>query len=445
VRQAEARATIAAILVSRSAIEAALFAGLLAVAQGITNGDRALPIVSVALALTGVGIVLASVLRDARADRQNAAIALGAMAAAAALGLAYASSRPDGLQILTRIVVFGILGEAFVWRTLTVARALVRWSDARTAGFTAIGVLAGVALLPGPTDRTGLVIVGLLATAATGIALTLARSAEELALAGNEGRGETSRSTASGTAIFLAILTVIGAVVAPFAGEVARSVGERAAPIIGSLLYGVLLVLGYAAEFFVNVIRSLPRRDFTLQVPRSPFQMTPEEEAEQLRQIEATRPYIFGAVEIVIGAVALLVVVILVDRMMRERREALPAGATLDRESHEGEGLGAFLAGLLPRRTSRPRAPRDDGTPAGALRALYWRYLARGDESGVPWRATGETPAEHHARAIATEPRHSAAGVLVRAFEDLRYGDRDPDPATVADAQRAVAEIEARP
>ncbi len=444
-RRAEPQATIAAILVSRSLMEAALFAGLFAVAQGLTNGDRALPIVSLALALTGVGIVLASVLRDARALRQNTAIALGAMAAAAALGLYYASPRPDGLQILTRIVLFAILGEAFVWRNLTVARALVRWSDARTAGFTAIGVLALVALLPGSFDRTGLVIVGLLATGATGIALTLARSAEELALAGSEGRGETGRSTASGTALLLAIFTVIGAILSPFIGELAQGFGARAAPIIGNLLYGVLLILGYAAEFFVNVARSLAQRGFRFQLPRSPFQMTPEEEAEQLREIEATRPYIFGAVEIVVGLVALLIVVLLIDRMLRERREALPAGATLDRESHAGEGLGAFLAGLLPRRTRRERPPRDDGTPAGALRALYWRYLARGDANGVGWRATGETPAEHHDRAVGAVPTFAPVSTLVRAFEDLRYGERDPDAATVDEARRALAETEAKP
>ena len=444
-RRAEAQATIAAILVSRSVMEAALFAGLFAVAQGLTSGERALPIVPLALALTGVGIVLASILRDARALRQNTAIALGAMAAAAALGLYYASPRPDGLQLLTRIVFFGILGEAFVWRNLTVARALLRWTDARTAGFTAIGILAVVALLPGPIDRTGLVIVGLLATGATGIALSLARSAEELALAGSEARGQTGRSTASGTAILLAIFTVIGAIIAPSVGDLAKGVGERVAPIIGGLLYGVLLALGYVAEFFVNIARSLAQRGFNPQLPRSPFQMTPEEEAEQLRQIEATRPYIFGAVEIVIGAVALLIAVILIDRMLRELRDSLPAGATLDRESHEGEGLGAFLAGLLPRRTRRPRPPRDDGTPAGALRALYWRYLARGDANGVAWRATGETPAEHQARAIATAPRLSAAAGLVRAFEDLRYGERDPDAATVAEARRGLAETEAKP
>jgi hypothetical protein len=438
---ASAHAAIATLLVARSLIEAVFFAGLMAGAQVMTSGDRPVPIVTVALALTGAGIVLASILRDARADRQNTVIALTAMGAAAAFGVSYAPPQPDGLMILTRLVLFGIIGEAFVWRNLTVARSLVRWSDARNAGFTAIGTVALVALLPAAVDRTGLLIAGLAATAATGIALSLARSAEELSLAGSEGRGDTGRTTASGTAILLAILAVIGAIVAPFAGDLMRQAGDAITPIIGSLLYGVLLAMGYVAELFVTVFRSLFRGG---GFPRlRPFiALTPEEEAEALRQIEATRPFVFGAVEIIVAAIALIVVVLLVDRMARERRQALPEGATLDREASAGEGIGAFLAGLLPRRARRGGAPRDDGTPAGALRALYWRYLARGEASGVAWRATGETPAEHHARAVAQAPRHDAARVLVRAFEDLRYGERDPDAATLEAVRGSLLAIE---
>ena len=440
-RRASAQATIAALLVARSIIEAVLFAAILAAAQIATSGDRAMPIVTVALALTAGGIVLASVLRDARADRQNAVIALGAMAAAAAVGLYYMPPHPDGLMILTRLVLFGIIGEAFVWRNLTVARSLARWSDARNAGFAAIGAVALVALLPGLMDRTGLLIAGLAATAATGIALSLARSAEELALAGREAYGDTGRTTASGTAILLAVLSVVGAIFAPFTGDLIRQAGDTVAPIIGNLLYGVLLALGYVAEFFVTVIRSLFRGGTFPQLrPFAP--LTPEEEADAVRQIEATRPYVVGAVEIVIAAIALIVVIILVDRMTRERRQALPEGATLDREASAGEGIGAFVAGLLPRRAQRLRPPRADGTPAGALRALYWRYLARSDSSGVTWRATGETPAEHHRRAVTRAPRHEAAAVLVRAFEDLRYGERDPDAATLAAARRSLAAVE---
>ena len=442
-RRASAETTVATLLVGRTIVEAVLFAGLLAAAQVLTNGDRPVPIVTIVLALSGAGIVLASILRDARADRQNTAIAITAMAAAGALGVFYAPPHPDGIMILTRIVLFGILGEAFVWRNLTVARSLVRWSDARNAGFAAIGAMAVVAVLPGQIDRTGLLVAGLVATAATGIGLSVARSAEELSLAGREARGGTGRGTASGTAILLAILSLVGAVIAPYTGELIRRTGETAAPIVGNLLYGVLLALGYVAEFFVNVIRAFLTGASFPSLRQLARPLSPEEEAEALRQIEATRPFILGAVELVIAAVALIVVIILVDRMARERRQALPEGATLDRESAEGEGIGVFLAGLLPRRTRRPHAPRDDGTPAGALRALYWRYLAGSDASGVAWRGTGETPMEHHARASATDSRHESASALVRAFEDLRYGERDPDPATLDAARRGLAAIEA--
>ncbi|HEV2249455.1 MAG TPA: DUF4129 domain-containing protein [Candidatus Limnocylindria bacterium] len=441
-RRGSAQTTIAALLVARGVIEAVLFAAILVAAQVLTGGERPISVVTVVLALTGAGIVLASILRDARADRQNTAIALGAMAAAAALGVSLAPPHPDGVAILTRIVLFGIVGEAFVWRNLTVARSLARWSDARNAGFAAIGAVAVAALLPASIDRTGLVVAGLAATAAAGVALSLARSAEELALAGREALGDTGRTTASGTAILLAILSVIGAIFAPLSGELLRRAGETAAPVIGNLLYGTLLALGYVAELFVNIIRSLFRGGAFPQI-RPPFQpLSPEEEAEALRQIEATRPYVTGVVEIVIAAIALLVVVILVDRMARERRQTVPDGATLDREASAGEGIGAFLAGLLPRRARRPRAPRDDGTPAGALRAMYWRYLTRGDATGVPWRAAGETPAEHHQRSVVSMARNAAATPLVRAFEDLRYGERDPDPATLDAARRGLATVE---
>src|SRR5207245_6957924 len=105
VPRASGQTTIAALLVARSVIEAALFAALVALAQ-VATGGAAVPIVSVGLALTGVGIVLASILRDARADRQNTAIAVAAMAAAAAFGVANAPPHADGVMILTRVVGF---------------------------------------------------------------------------------------------------------------------------------------------------------------------------------------------------------------------------------------------------------------------------------------------------------------------------------------------------
>lgn len=437
-----ARATLDAILVARCVLEGALFAALSAAAQVGVAGDRPVPVVSVALLLTGVGIVLASVLRDARAERQNTAIALVAIGAAAACGVLLRTERADGLQLLTRIVAFGILGEAFVWRNVSVARGLVRWSESRNAVFVAGGVVVAVAVLPGAIDRSGLAVIGLLVTAATGVGLSLARSAEELALSGTEGRGGTSRTTASGAAILLAIVSIVSALIAPYAGELLASAGRAVTPAIGDLIFNVLLVLGYLAAVVVELFRAFFNgRGFpNILPPRPP--VSAAEDAEAIRQIEAARPFVIGAVELIVAAVALVLVIILVDRMARERRQSLPDGATLDREPAPGEGLGAFLAGLLPRRSPRARAPRDDGTPAGALRALYWRYLARGEAAGVSWRSVGETPAEHQLRAAGQGPGFAAAAGIVRAFEELRYGDRDPDAPTLAAARTALAAVE---
>jgi len=161
----------------------------------------------------------------------------------------------------------------------------------------------------------------------------------------------------------------MGRLFAPFTGEVIRQGGDFVAPIIGKLLYGFLLAMGYVAEFFVNVIQSLFHGGSFPTLRQLAPPLSDLEEAEALRQIEATRPFIVGAVEIVIALVALIIVIILGDRMARERRQTLPEGATLDREASAGESIGVFLAGLLPRRVRRSGPPRDDGTPGGALRA----------------------------------------------------------------------------
>lgn len=433
------RGTLGALLVARASVEGVLFACIVAVAHIATLGDRPVPIVSVALAVTGVGIVQASVLRDARADRQNTAIALAVMVVAAAYGVATGPPHPEGAATVARIVAFAIIGEAFVWRNLTVARSLIRWNDARNAGFAAIGATALAALAPGPIDRSGLLLLGSIAIAATGLGLALARSAEELSTAGRDARGGTSRSTASGTAIILAVLSLAGSVVAPYAGELLGRIGRGLDDVVVRLLYSVLLVLGYAAAFVVELFRALGVGAILARpvVAQNPVDL--DRDAQALRQIEATRPFVVGAIELIVGAVALVVVIILVDRMARERREALPEGATLDRAGIAGEGLGAFFGGLFPRHARRPQPPRDDGTPGGALRSLYWRYLARLDDVGLGWRRAGDTPAEHQARAEQHAERFGDAAVLVRAFEDLRYGERDPDPATLAAARRALA------
>ncbi|HVR88580.1 MAG TPA: DUF4129 domain-containing protein [Candidatus Limnocylindria bacterium] len=442
-RRSSAEATIVALLVARCVIEGVFFAAVAAGLQVGFAGDRPIPVVAVTLVLIGTGIVMASVLRAARAASQNMWLAIVVIAGAAGYGIATLPARPDGVTILGRLVFFGIAGEAFLWRNLGVARSLVRWIDARNAGFTAILALIAAALVPGAVDRAGLTVAAIVAIVATGLALSLARSAEELVLAGPDARGGAGRGTASGTSILLAALAIVAGALTPYGGDLLAQAADALLTLFGGLIYNVLLALGYVAAFFIAIVRAIASW-FGPGIPRLPAiqPMSPFEEAEALRQLEATRPFVVGGIVIVIAVFAILIALVLVERMTRERRALLPEGASLERARVDGDGLGALLAGLLPRRARRPAAPRDDGTPAGALRHLYWRLLRYSDAAGIGWRGIGETPAEHLQRALAREPRFAAAGALVRAFEDLRYGERPPAGATLARARAALAELD---
>jgi hypothetical protein len=161
-----------------------------------------------------------------------------------------------------------------------------------------------------------------------------------------------------------------------------------------------------------------------------------------LRQIEQTRPFVFGAVELIIAAVAVLFAIVLLDRMIRERRVELPEGVTLEREGTDGISLMDTLRGLRPRAGPRRRRPRDDGTQAGKLRVLYWRFLELAERRGAGWRDAPETPSEHESRNRAADLRWDRGTAVVRAFEDWRYGERPPEPAALAAADSAFDDLE---
>src|SRR6202008_3336955 len=129
---------------------------------------------------------------------------------------------------------------------------------------------------------------------------------------------------------------------------------------------------------------------------------------------------------------------------IRERRIDLPEGVTLEREYAGGINLRDTLRGLRPRRATRRRKPHDDGTPAAAMRILYWRFLALAEKQRVGWRETYETPSEHVARVTALAPVWPEAEPIVRAFEDLRYGEEDPSSDTVRRATDALRSLETR-
>ncbi|TMF24406.1 MAG: DUF4129 domain-containing protein, partial [Chloroflexi bacterium] len=166
-------------------------------------------------------------------------------------------------------------------------------------------------------------------------------------------------------------------------------------------------------------------------------------EAELLREVERNRPLVVGGFEILIVVVVAAVALVLLERVVRERRITLPEGGALERADAAGLGLGETLGSLFPRRRSRRRPPREDGSAAAALRVLYWRLLALAERSGHGWREPSETPDEHYRRVVGRDTRWGAAAPLVETFEELRYGERDPDRGALARARDAFATVEA--
>ena len=440
------RAVTLALQAARCAVEGTIFAVAVAVLHVALGGSAPVPAFAVALALAGTALGLAAVVTEARSVRPSGGLAAVVVIAAAGWGILQAPAGAEGVVLLGRAVGFGILGEVFLWRILDIARGLIRWSAVRNTGAVAIVVLGSASLVPGPVDRGAIAACAIIAIGATAIGLALARSAEELALAGRDARGDAGGATAPGAALLLAVIAIVAGLATPTLSDTLGRLGTAAGPYVDRLLFALLLPFGYVAGWLVAVFAALfAALRFKRFEPPPPLSIrSAEEEAEVLRQIEASRPYVVGAVELIVAAIALLILLVLVERMTRERRSTLPQGATLERQAVSGIGLGALLSGLRPKGRRRSGPPRDDGTPAGALRLLYWRFLAETERRGTPWRATGETPREHLDRATLSDPRVAEAAPLVGAFETLRYGDTPPDPETVAAARAALTGLAAR-
>ncbi|HUQ16161.1 MAG TPA: DUF4129 domain-containing protein [Candidatus Saccharimonadales bacterium] len=435
-----------ALQAARCLVEGTIFAAAVAALHPVLGGATTVAALAVALGLAGAALGLVAVLAETRNARPSGGLAALIVIAAAGWGVWSAPPGVEGVVLLGRAVGFGILGEVFLWRVLDVARGLIRWGAVRNAGAVATLVLGGVAVMPGPIDRGGIAACAILAITATSIGLALSRSAEELALAGRDARGDAGVATAPGAAVLLAAIAVAAGAATPPLTEALGRLGGAAGPYADRLLFTLLLPLGYVAAWLVAVFATLfgALRLGRIEPPPLILRMSAEEEAEALRQIEASRPFVVGAVELIVALIALMALLVLVERMTRERRSSLPEGTTLEREAVAGTGLVTLLAGLRPSRRVRPGPPRDDGTPAGALRLLYWRFLAETERRGIGWRAAAETPAEHFERAVRAEPRTLAAGPLVRAFETLRYGDAGPDAETVAAARAALSDLAVR-
>ena len=435
-------AAVAVLIGARCFVEAVAFTTIAALAHVFTTGTAPMPIVPWTLVLFGIGILLATIQREVRSERRGTTILIVTLAAGVAWGLTLPARNPDGLAVLSRMVAFGLIAEAFLWRNLSIARGAVRWDDSRNALLFAGTCVGLAALATGPIDHGPLPVLALLVVALSGLALSLARTTEELALARGT-RGGARASSATGVSFVIGIVAIFAAAFVPAVQSALSAFGAAIEPTFTRLLYLILLPLGYLAAFFVELFAAIIRLGRFDRMPTITQVRTPEQDEELLRQIEQTRPIIFGAVELIIVVIAALVALILFDRMLRERRLELPEGVTLERGTAEGFGLGDMLRRLRPHRGEARRAPRDDGSSSSALRVLYWRFLTLAERAGVGWRQPHETPAEHLARIANEDVRWSAGGELVHAFEDMRYGEAVPDTTTLDHARLALRTLEA--
>lgn len=420
-------------------MEAIAISCLLALVQ-MTGGSEPLALTPAALGLVGATLVLVAALRETGSEARGAAAVGSTLAVCVVLALLLPTRPLDVVTWGGRIIAFVVVGEVYLWRVVSLARGALRWSDARNAlPFGAIA-LTLAAIAPIPVDRTPLVPFALIFVAASAVALSVARAAEELALTAGTA-GSARLSSANSVLFALGVGSLVAALVAPAVDQLLRDIGAALGPGFDRLILYLLLPLGYLAGLVYAILEPLLRGRLGSGAP--PARAVPADDLALLREIERTRPLVVGGIEIVIVIAVILVALVLLERAVRERRLALPEGADLERSAASGLTVGATLRSLFPRRPARRRAPRDDGSPEAALRLIYWRLLALADRAGQGWRAAAETPAEHQIRITGADPRWSAAAPIVAAFEDLRYGEVPPDHTTIARARDALRVVEA--
>jgi uncharacterized protein DUF4129 len=420
-------------------MEAIATACLLALVH-MTGGIEPLALTPTTLGLIGATLVLVAALRETGSEARGTTVVGLTLVACVVLAVLLPTRPLDLVTWGGRIIAFVIVGEVYLWRVVSLARGAVRWSDARNAlPFGAIA-LTLAAIAPIPVDRTPLVPLTLIFVAASAVALSVARSAEELSLTAGTA-GSARLSSANSVVFALGVGALVAALAAPAVDQLLRDLGTALGPSFDRLIFFLLLPLGYLAGLVYAILEPILRRWITFGSP--PVRTSPEDDLALLREIERTRPLVIGGLEIIVVIVVILVALVLLERAVRERRLTLPEGAQLERTPASGLTLGATLRSLFPRRAVGRLAPRDDGTPEAALRVIYWRLLALADRAGQGWRAAAETPAEHQVRIAGADSRWSAAAPIVAAFEDLRYGELAPDRDTVARARAALRALEA--
>lgn len=439
-----ARRTLVLIVAARALSEAVTFSIFAAFVHAATLGRHPTQIWPAATLLFGVTLVLSAILRERGTVRQSAALMVIVLGAFVGWGLMQPVGSADALAVMTRVIGLAIAGEVYLWRILGIARGLQRWREVRNGALLSLAAIVAATLVPGQIDREGLPALALTVSVIAAVALSLARSTEELALFAKDVRGAPTGGSATGTAFTIGLLAIGVALVLPAAQRLVADAARMIGPPLGDLVFLILLPLGYVAAYLVYFVVWL-RDTFGLGEGEGPQIAQPPgmgDDLQRLREVEEMRPYVFGAVELVIALIAVAFAIALIARLVQEQRASLPEGTSLEREGVEGIGLRATFGTLLPKRGQRRRGPSEDGTRAGTVRRLYWRLLEVAERAGPGWREPAETPAEHSGRLRAAGERWLAAAPLVRAFEEVRYGEIEPGEDTVVAAREALRRVE---
>ncbi|HKW77450.1 MAG TPA: hypothetical protein VJQ09_00030, partial [Candidatus Limnocylindria bacterium] len=159
------------LVASRCWVEAVAFAALAALVYAGTAPRGPMPLVSTTVLVFGAGLVLVAVLREGGRERRSATVLVVTLLGSIVWGVAQPFRDADWFAVLSRVVGFGLVGEAYLWRLVSISRGSTRWTDARNAVPLMAVAIAAAALLPGPIDRTPLAGLALLAVAASGLAL----------------------------------------------------------------------------------------------------------------------------------------------------------------------------------------------------------------------------------------------------------------------------------
>ena len=133
-----------ALILARVVLEAVAFACLATLADFYTGGTLAVALPIAALAIAGVSLLVVAGLREAMTERRAGIVVACALVVSLVLAVGLPARDLDATAMLGRLIVFALIAEAYVWRTLTIARGAMRWEDTRRA----VAIAASAVTMP---------------------------------------------------------------------------------------------------------------------------------------------------------------------------------------------------------------------------------------------------------------------------------------------------------